>query len=483
MAAAGISASQVNDRLFLTEHPLQRAGARSIVLLADHDDVGQVSSADLDRVAERIVSDVVNAAVAAKAGAAYDWWKILFAMYPNAKPTHAKRSRDRNELTAEVNRYFAAEASGQEAAAATIRPCAFCGGATSVLWAKSTLPMFDTTKALNTLPPGVGGWPVCRPCRLAMWAMPYGASVTLGSATVLTCENPDVEWRFTEVNLERSARIRQTGFTSLAASASPESVTLHALERHAVDRPVAATLWSFKNDNQEPWLRVSETRIAVVTFLRALRADRDAKQGWQALRRSLTRRGTDGKVSQSGRDVLARALFASANSRTDRILSYLSEQAGDLTKIPVTTIHAWRALHALYLKEMHGVDAAALAPVTTLLADWIMQATNPRGRFNEYCRAAGRSYALQRLLMEATARLILDGRKAADITDVAQRLLHGPQGYQLRGQLFFEVAAELDHRGAAIGKKSDDEPDTVKPDEPLFGADLVDPTDPDYEGA
>ncbi|EIV96129.1 hypothetical protein [Frankia sp. QA3] len=481
MAGAGISTSQLNDRLFLTEHPLQRSGARSISLLAERDDVDQVSSADLDRVAGQIVSDVVDAAVADKTDAAYDWWKILFAMYPNAKPTHAKRSRDRDDLTAEMTRYFAPDVAGPEKTSQAIRPCAFCGGATSVLWAKSTLPMFDTTKALNTLPPRLAGWPVCRPCRLAMWAMPYGASVTLGSATVLTCENAEVERRFTEVNLERSARIRQTGFSSLAANASPESVALLALEQHAVARPVAATLWSFKNDNQEPWLRVSETRIAVVTFLRALRGDGEADRGWWALRRHLTRRGPDRKIIQNGRDVLARALFASTNSRSDRILSHLSEQAGDLTKIPVSTIRAWRTLHALYLKEMHGVDAADLSPVTTLLTDWIMREKNPRGRFNEYCRAASRSHALQRLLMEASARLQLDGRNPADITKVAQPLLHGPQGYQWRGQLFFEVSAELVRRGAAIGKKSDDdETDAIETDGPLFG---TDPADPDDEGA
>ncbi|CAJ64212.1 MULTISPECIES: hypothetical protein [Frankia] len=485
MAAARVSASRVNEHLFLTEHPLQRSGARSITLLAEREDVDQVTSADLDRVAKHVVSDVVDAAVADKTGAAYDWWKILFAMYPNAKPTHAKRRRDRDELTAEVARYFApdvaaSETAGSEAAGGEVRPCAFCGGATTVLWAKSTLPMFDTTKALNTLPPRLAGWPVCRPCRLALWAMPYGASVTLGSATVLTCENAEIERRFTEANLARSARIRQTGFSSLAANASPESVVLLALEQYAVVRPVAATLWSFKNDNQEPWLRVSETRIAVVTFLRALGGDGEAKKGWWVLRRRLTRRGPDGKISQHGRDLLARALFASTNSRSDRILSHLSEQAGDLSKISGSTIRAWRALHALYLKEMHGVDTADLRPVTTLLTDWIMQEKNPRGRFNEYCRAANRSYVLQRLLMEATARLWLDGRRPADITKTAQPLLHGPQGYQWRGQLFFEVSAELDRRGAAIGKKSDDEADAIEPDGPLFG---TDPADPDDEGA
>ncbi|MCK9878900.1 hypothetical protein MXD59_24600 [Frankia sp. Ag45/Mut15] len=465
-----------NNRLALTAHPLQRAGARSIVFLAGRTDVESVTREDLDRIATKIVTDVVEAAVADQTHAAYDWWKILFALYPNARPTHAKRSRDRGELTVDVARYFAVDPADPHT---PTRPCAFCGGATTNLWAKSTLPMFDTTKAVNTLPPRLAGWPVCRPCRLAMWAMPYGASLTLGSATVLTCENPQVEQAFTETNLERSARIRHTGFASLPATATPERVALYALEQHAVARPVAATLWSFKNDNQEPWLRVSETRIAVVTFLRALRRDHEARAGWTMLRRRLTRRGPEGKISQHGRDILARALFESVNSRTDRVLVYLAEQAVDLSKTPGGTICAWRALHALYLKEMHDMDGADLRPVTILLADWITQETNPRGRFNEYCRAAGRSYTLQRLLMEATARLLLDGGRPQDITGITQGLLHGPQSYQWRGQLFFEVAAELVQRKAAIGARNEAEPDPVDDDGPLFVSDAA---DPDHEG-
>ncbi|SNQ48630.1 conserved hypothetical protein [Frankia canadensis] len=465
-----------NSRLALTEHPLQRAGARAIVALADVTEADRIDADALDRVAARIVGDVVEAAVTDRNSAAYDWWKILFAMYPNAKPTHAKRSQNRAELASEVGSYFAPDPVDD---AAVSRPCAFCGGTTTVLWAKSTLPMFDTTKALNTLPPSLAGWPVCRPCRLAMWAMPYGASLTLGSATVLSCDNAEIERDFTAVNLDRSRKIRQVGVDGVPATATPERVALHALERHALDRPVAATLWSFKNDNQEPWLRVSETRIAVVSFLYALRRDGEARAGWMTLRRRLTKKGRDGSTVQNGLDILARALFASANSRTDRILYYLSEQAGDLSRIPASTIRHWRALHALYLKEMHGVDGADLQPVTTLLADWITQEKNPRGRFNEYCRAAGRGYSLQRLLMQATARLFLDGRQPADITRVTERLLHGPQGYQLRGQLFFEVAAELVRRQAAIGQKSGDEPEGGEddPDAPLIPLDANDPDD------
>ncbi len=107
MSVTGAVPVTANNLLLLTEHPLQRSGARSIAVLAGRENVEDVTGEDLGRVAEQIVTDVVQAAIAGKDYLAYDWWKILFAMYPNAKPTPARRTRDRAELTAEVKEFFA----------------------------------------------------------------------------------------------------------------------------------------------------------------------------------------------------------------------------------------------------------------------------------------------------------------------------------------------------------------------------------------
>ena len=141
--------------------------------------------------------------------------------------------------------------------------------------------MFDSLKAVNTLPPGMAGWPACRACRIAMWALPYGAWVTAGSATVLTCPEDAVERRFVRKNVERAPRIQMLGFTGLSASASPETVTLGALRAHGGHAAVGTTLWVFKNDNQDAWLRVTSTRGGVPAFVRAMFADPDCRAGWE----------------------------------------------------------------------------------------------------------------------------------------------------------------------------------------------------------
>ncbi|WP_250290719.1 hypothetical protein [Frankia sp. CiP1_Cm_nod1] len=436
-----------------------------MAFLAGRGHPADVTLTDLDDVAAKLVRDVVRASTADKNHPAYDWWKVLYALFPNAKPTHASRPRDAAVLTGEVERFFAVEQ-----ADATLRPCVFCGVPAGVLWSKSMLPMFDTTKFLNTLPPRTVGWPVCRACRIAVWAMPYGAAVTAGSATVLTCDSDAVERDFVAKNRERAARIQQTGFSSLPSNASPEAVTVWALRTYATrpdtePRPVTTTLWMFKNDNQEPWLRVTATRLAVVGFLRALPADTSANRGWRQLQRALTRRAADGTVARDGRDAIARTLFEPVNDQRDRLLSELFNRRDSVEKTSAATLRDWRALSALYLKEMCGMDAGELKPVTELLVDWITAERNPRGRFNEYRRVAGRAFALQRLLMEASARLLLDGAHPSDITGVTGALFaSSPQGWRLRGQLFFEVVAALVARGAQIGQKNTADADGTDPD-------------------
>jgi CRISPR-associated protein Cst1 len=457
----------VAEVLRLTAHPVQRAGAWAAAGLAGRSHPDAMTVADLDNVAATVVADVVRAATAGQDDDAYGWWKVLFALYPNSKATHSRRTKDPLALTLAIADLFA-----PDDAAGQLRPCTFCAAASSVVWAKSLLPLFETDRAVNVLPPGVPGWPVCRACRLSMWTLPYGAWLTAGSATVLTCDEPGVERVFAERNLRRTARIRQLGFTGLPATASPELVTLQVLRRHGGQLPVSATLWMFKNDNQEPWLRVTSTRLAVAGFIRRLGDTPAARHGWLALSRSLTKRDKSGAVAVAGRAVLAKALFDPDGQLRDDLLRHLRGRAEHIEDEPAAVVAGWRALHRLYLKEMYGMDTDRLKPAAELITDWITAEPNPRGRFNEYRLAAPRPYQLRSLLMQAQGRLALDGREWPDISRVTPALLAGPDAGLLRGQLFFEVMAALKERGVRLGRKpGDDQPDPVDEDADPFGAD------------
>ncbi|GAB2953946.1 hypothetical protein GCM10027203_67530 [Nonomuraea fastidiosa] len=139
--------------LRLTGHPLQRCGAWAVATLAGRERVEDVTDEQLEGVIKRIVDDAVESATASPDIGAYDWWKILFALYPNSKLTHNKRSKDRAVLSREANQLFLpddAEGPG--------RACTFCGQWCTTLWSKMTLPLFDSNRSLNTLPTGTAGW-------------------------------------------------------------------------------------------------------------------------------------------------------------------------------------------------------------------------------------------------------------------------------------------------------------------------------------
>lgn len=423
-----------------------------MTLLAGREGPSDVTVADVEAVADRVTDDVVVAALAGKETPAYDWWKVLFALYPNSKPTHASRPRDRERLRAEV-----ADILGTDLSGARLLPCTFCRRLTGTVWSKTLLPMFESVRAINTLVPGVAGWPVCRACRVALWALPYGAWVTQGSATVLTCDDPAVEREYAVRNTMRAARIRQLGFAALPPGAGPEAVVLQALREHAADGGGAATLWSFKNDNQEPWLRVASTRLGVAGFLRAMRSDPECYYGWSALRRALRRRDRSGAVTLDGATAVARLLFDRDGEQVERLPLKLAELARDPGKVAQRTLLAWRALCRLYLEVMYGMDVDRYRPAAVMLADWIT-AESTRGRFNEFRRAIDSSYNLRKLLVTANARLFLDGKTVEPINQLYSQLCgDGPLGWRVRGQLFFDVMAEMHARGVQVGQVGEEE--------------------------
>jgi CRISPR-associated protein Cst1 len=436
----------------LTGHPIQRTGAWAVAVLAGRAHPERITREDLIWVRDQIVTDVQRAARATDQDSIYSWWKVLFALYPNSPATHAQR-RKWPDLD---DRIAALLTEGEE----TTDRCVFCDASASARWAKDLLPMFDTAKARNILPPGSGGWPVCWACRVTSWAVPYGAAVTLGSATVITAGAERIERQFVRRNVQRAKQLISTG-TMERFRASPERVVVRILRTFDLRAPV--TLWTFKNDNQEPWLKVQESRSRLAGFLNSLSRDQDAVQGWGTMCRLLTRRDRSGAVTELGVDRVARALFEPSGRPYPTLLKEIFQLVeGRLNHLTPRAYQALVALARHYAEEMLEMNLTELEPAAELLARWIA-AGNPRGRFNEYVKAARRPGALGVLLMQAEARLLLDSgpddppltMRAAD----AQRVLAaGSEGAHRRMLLFFCVVDKLSTRGVVLGtgKPSED---------------------------
>ncbi|WP_240529480.1 hypothetical protein [Streptomyces antioxidans] len=436
--------------LSATSHPLQRVGAWAVAVLAERRTPEEVTETDLGTVASRLVDDVSSAAMAPKGTPTYDWWKVLFALYPNSKATHSKRPRDRAVLKVAVAEMFTAD----DMHASTL-PCTFCGAPASAVWAKSTLPMFDTNKALNTLPSRVAGWPVCRGCRIAAWALPYGAWVTAGSATVLSCEEEVAERSFVARNVRRAQRIMHLGFSGLHSGARAELVAVRAMRSLRAGLPAASALWSFKNDNQEPWLRVSRTRRAVPAFLATVEGNAELRRGWRLLEVALTRHDKSGELVASGPAEAARLLFEAEDGRSRSLLSQLHYVlAGPERCWSTRNRAALTRLAFTYAEEVLGMSPD-LKPVATVVADWIEHGSgSPRGRLAEYRTVALSDYKLGVLLVQAHFRLTLDGRPvAAGPRDWEPLIQQRPRAWEQRMLLAATVLQILQERGVAVSDK------------------------------
>ncbi|MFF2021086.1 hypothetical protein ACFVW2_04650 [Streptomyces sp. NPDC058171] len=434
-----------------TGHPFQRAGAWAAAVIAGRENPEQVGVEDLDGVANSVLTDATHAAAAGKNAAAYDWWKVLFALYPNSKVTHAKRPGDKVLLRDALIPMFAPDDNTKRSF-----PCTFCGESASAVWAKSMLPLFDTNKALNSLPPGLRGWPVCRGCRIALWTLPYGSWVTAGSATVLSCETPATEKEFAVRNVTRARRIIHAGFSGLGAGARPELIALRAL-RAADGGLSSATLWSFKNDNQEPWLRVTRTRRAVPRFLATVDGNRALHRGWRLLELALTQRDQGGQVSVDGAGEAARLVFEAEDGRSRSLVGQVHRllwETGRWTHVDRTAL---TSLAFRYEKEVYGVEPD-LRGVATLIADWIEHGSgNPRGRLAEYRNAGLSGYLLGQLLYQASFRLKFDGREVATDPEAWQPLIQKrPRAWEHRMLLGAEVLRVLGERGVEVAEPPKD---------------------------
>ncbi|MGW4237593.1 hypothetical protein ACWEJP_12245 [Streptomyces sp. NPDC004749] len=295
------------------------------------------------------------------------------------------------------------------------------------------------------------------PCRTGAW-------VTAGSATVLSCEQDAAEREFTARNVLRAKRIMQLGFGGLGAGARPESVVLRALKALGPDLPAAATLWSFKNDNQDPWLRVTRTRRAVPLFLATVEGNAEPRRGWRLLELALTRRDKKGQPVTSGPAEAARLLFEAEDGRSRSLLSQLHQLLDEPEKSwSLRNRAALTRLAFIYAEEILGMNPD-LKPVATVIADWIEYGSGaPRGRLAEYRNAALSDYKLGALLMQAHFRLTLDGRAvAATPEDWRPLIQQRPRAWEQRMLLSATVLQLLQERGVAVNERPVDPDDEAR---------------------
>lgn len=430
--------------LVLTSHPFQRAGAWTVACLAGRDHPDRVTEADLDAAVERIVADEVMAAVVDKGAAGYGWWKVMFNFFPNSATTHATRAHDPDVLARSMRALFEPDDTASET-----WPCVYCGQQAGAVWGKTGLQLVASERLLNTTPPGVAGWPVCRPCRVAARALPYGSALAPAVATVLAASDEEVERAFVADCWRANRSMLAAGAQDVPGrSESPEAAVVRvvrSLPRARGD----GTLWTFKNANDpaQAVLRVDHLRGGTPSFLVRLGADPLAEAGWRAMERALTVPRRDGTVIR-GSDAVARLLFHRETTE-GRWRADLVQKASSIARsgsVAGPDLALFGALVRRYVKEVLALTEDVLGRVEEVadaVASYIKTASS-RGRFQVF-RRADRPWSLARYLREVEADRILSGGGPARITASSWNLLSGSdaRAQTARDLLFFAVCERL----------------------------------------
>lgn len=163
----------------------------------------------------------------------------------------------------------------------------FCGQQATAVWHKSRLPLVDGVGIINDLPADTAGWPVCSPCRVAIWAVPFGCRVSASRSVVITA--PDVvERAFAEDNVAYARGIITTGATDIRSSARDgHRAALQALEAALQSTPDAAlghsiTVWLYSNaNNPGSTLKVWRSTGTLPDLWRRIRTGTRARDAWR----------------------------------------------------------------------------------------------------------------------------------------------------------------------------------------------------------
>ena len=251
----------------LTHHPFQRAGAWSACALTGKQEPALLDDGNLDDLAAMISRDATRAALAAKDGPGYAWWKVLLACYPNSPATHAARARwGQDCIGAKIADLFAPDDDARIEG-----PCDLCGTPASARWGKSLRPLAAPANHVNSQP--AGGWPICRECRIAMWLLPYGSASN--GHLILTCGT--VAGEALEAAIARNCVTANRHAIDAGLAAWPEGHEwLSPVFAGLAEHPGAPELLRWRNDNKAPFLtplRVDENtalRIEAWEHLAAL---------------------------------------------------------------------------------------------------------------------------------------------------------------------------------------------------------------------
>jgi hypothetical protein len=433
--------------LSLTPHPLQRVGAVAVAHLAGRACVDAVSGVDLAMVSTRLQRDAVAAARAGKEGPGSYWQKVLGAAFPNSPATHPGRAR--RDVPAELASFL-----DRPATAGTVGfPCVLCAHSADRVVGKHNFPLAASISYRNTTAPGVPGWPLCWPCLVAGWAVPYGATYIRGQLVVLDAGDTELLGYLTSRAVQENRRyISMDQVAAPIRLERPTTVAFRAMREYRETPQSGVRMLVFRNDNRGAQLRSARIAQRRCAFLVGLDArDRAAGLGLRAVCRAFDVHGPDGALRRLGENVAAASLLEQPEPRCvaaarRALVGILA--SGSTTDAPAT-IAALARRYAKEVLNVSTVDTGRIEQVSERVAAVIGNGL-VRGPLREFTEASRSRRKLNTWFRRrAVDRLITDPKAGPLLEPADYELLFqdGTDGFVARDLLFFAVIARLHQQG------------------------------------
>ncbi|WP_103529789.1 hypothetical protein [Streptomyces sp. SM12] len=248
----------------LTPHPFVRTGVRVVALLTGRNHPGQVTEADLDTAAHWIADAAAVGAAAEKDGPGWAITQRLACCYPNSAPVHPTRSK----RTVPVAERVLHDYLGPDDLDGETWQCWTCGAPASKRTGKMTWPLLDAPRRSRGGSPDRGeGWPACRACRIAVWAMPYGAGYHAGLMHTLGQAAEEVEAAVVRAEWDVARRGVDERWAAWPKTPHPDDVVATALRSAGAASGLRLDRW--KNGNQEATMRSSVLDSSLAQWLAA----------------------------------------------------------------------------------------------------------------------------------------------------------------------------------------------------------------------
>jgi hypothetical protein len=433
--------------LWLTPHPLQRVGALVVARLAGRAEVEAVTDADLDVVSQTVQRDAVAAARASKDGPGSYWQKVLGAAFPNSPATHPGRAR--RDVPAELAAFLNRPATPGMAGF----PCVLCARPADQVAGKHQFPLIASTAYRNTTAPGVPGWPLCWPCLVTGWAMPYGATYLRGQLVVFDATDHQLLGHLAGRAVQENRRYLSVDQVAEPTRLEdPTTVAFRALRGYRETPQSGVRMLVFRNDNRGARLRshrIAQRRCAFVVGLEA--RDRAAELGLRAVCRAFDVHAPDGTLRRPGENRAAAGLLEQPEHRflshaRRALLGILS--SGSASDAPAT-IPALARRYAKEVLNVSTVDSDRIEQLSQRVAALIGNG-EVRGPLRAFTQASRSPRKLNSWFRrQAVDRLITDPQAGPLLEPADYQLLfqEGSDGFVARDLLFFAVIARLHEQG------------------------------------